>query len=333
MSCSKCVDLLLVEDTLSCINCSLKFHYGCASMTETNFRKMGSRRDNWKCGECQNKKKDTTFEIPSKNSGNGNKPGNIPPYFAQLSEDIKNCSEGIRNDMKTNMEKMEQKIDEVLEKIDIMQQNYDEMKMNQEKLIEENEQMKNTLSDMKEYYDNKFDALENRARNCNIEIRNVPETPREDVVAIVKEIGKVIGIADIKEGDIQVAHRVATRNKERGARPIVAHLSSRYNRNKWIQYSRTFKKENSGQLTAKNINSTFPDTTIHINEHLTVQMKMLLKEAKEFAKTNNNVKYVWIKDAFILMKKDDNDRNVKKINCRKELDDYKKNFSSQVGNY
>lgn len=313
MSCSKCDDLLLKEDTLSCTVCSLEFHYGCASITETNFRKMGTRKDSWKCGECNTKKKqDVTFEIPLKNSGNANKQDNMPSWIAQLSEDIKTSAVGIRNEMKTNTEKMEQKIDEVLVKMNILQQNYDEMKMKQDELIKENEELKTTVSNMKEYYDNKFDALENRARICNIEIRNVPESPREDVVAIVKDIGKIIGIVDIKEGDIQVAHRVDTRDEKRGARPIIVHLASRYNRNIWIQNSRTFNRDNNKQLNANNINNSFPDTTIYINEHLTVQMKMLLKEAKDFAKTNN-VKYVWTKDAFILMKKDDNDRKVKKI--------------------
>lgn len=227
--------------------------------------------------------------------------------------------------MKTYTEKMEQKIDEVLVKMNILQQNYDEMKMKQDELIKENEELKTTVSNMKEYYDNKFDALENRARICNIEIRNVPESPSEDVVTIVKEIGKVIGIVDIKEGDIQVAHRVDARTGKRGARPIIVHLASRYNRNIWIQKSRAFNRDNSEQLNARNIHSNFPNTTIYINEHLTVQMKMLLKEAKDFAKTNN-VKYVWTKDAFILMKKDDNDRKVKKICSKRELEEYKKNF-------
>lgn len=50
-----------------------------------------------------------------------------------------------------------------------------------------------------------------------------------------------------------------------------------------------------------------------------------MKQAKEFAKTKN-IKYVWTKDAFILMKINDEDRHVKKISSEKELEDFKKNF-------
>lgn len=320
MICSKCEDQLLAEDSLTCMACSMKFHYGCVSVAEANFRKMGSRKNTWKCLDCQQqkKKKDETFTIPLKDSGD------MSSLFMQLSQDIKNSVNSIREELNTNTNRMEQKMNEVLMKMNEMQNKHEEMKIKQDEMAKENEELKKTISELKENYDQKIDSLENRTRMSNIEIRNMPETQGEDVLTIVQEIGRVIGISDIKEGDIQVAHRVDSRNRERGNRPIIAHLASRYLRNKWLQNFKNYRKANNG-LTANKINNNLPDALIYLNEHLTVKMKILLNKAKEFAKTKN-IKYVWTKDAFILMKKDDSDRHVKKISSEKELDNYKKNF-------
>ncbi|XP_026687464.1 uncharacterized protein LOC113472092 [Diaphorina citri] len=178
----------------------------------------------------------------------------------------------------------------------------------------------------------KIDAIQKSMQEIeNVEIRDVPDTKGEDVVNIVKQIGRAIGVEDIKEGDIQVAHRVESMNKGRGKRSIIAHMGSRYIRNKWLQKYKNYRKATNDQgartLTAKNINPNLPNDPIYLNEHVTGNMKLLLKDTKAFAK-ENNIKYVWIKDGFILIKKNENDKTVKKINTRTELEEYKANFQT-----
>lgn len=161
----------------------------------------------------------------------------------------------------------------------------------------------------------------------------MPETRGEDIVHLVEEIGKTIGIQDMKEGDIQVAHRVDSKSsKEKGKRPIIVHLGSRYLKNKWISKYKEYRKNKGGSqvpanVSAKDVSNQLPDSPICINEHVTVQKKILLNDAKAFAR-DKNIKYVWIKEGFILFKKNDNDRNVQKINSRREFETLKKNFST-----
>lgn len=236
---------------------------------------------------------------------------------------MKKMFEEFTKKITTQMNKIESKISlnttqykEIKEMLDDMKTSLDMMNTKQAQLQEENDKLKKDLEELKTDQEDRIDFLENRSRNSNLEIRNIPETKGENVISIIQKIGQAIGIGQIMEGDIQVAHRVDT--KKKGIRPIIAHMASRYMRNKWLHNYR----KSPGKLSTKTIHQNLPDQPIYINEHITVRKKLLLNEAKELAKVNH-IKYVWVKDGFILLKKNDSDKHVQKINTRGELETYR----------
>lgn len=293
VACAKCSK---AADTgrLDCSGCNKSFHYQCAGYADSTYSKMGAdKRSKWLCTIC--KSKNSSTPLPGEEMG-------MKEYF----------------DMKFNLlnqviaDQKEEVINALNLKVKALEEN---LSMKDEKIAE---------------LEDRMDMLENRSRMANIEIRNMPETPNEDVMLIVEEIGRTIGILDIRDGDIQVAHRVNNRDGSKGNRPIVAHLSSRYMRNKWLQNFKDHKKE-KGNLTAKKVNGNLPEVNIGMYEHITVEKKLLLKEIHEFAR-EKQIKFVWVKDALILIKKNEMDRRVIKIGTKREFESLKAEMNQNFQN-
>lgn len=323
--CSKCDLQTSPQDQLACSQCNKVFHYLCVDKTEENFRKMGTRRNAWKCIDC----KPNTLKIQTSNEGEKNVSNvNMDEFMTEIR--------GLVADMNAKMCNTDKKMDEMMGKFDEMKRSYEMILAKQKELEQENAVLKKSTNEMKEIYEDKIDMLENRSRISNIEIKNMPETQGEDTVKIVEMIGKAIGIDNIREGDIQVALRVDSFNKEKekGKRAIIVHMGSRYLRNKWLTAYKTFNSKKPGEhrksLTTQLINKNLPDLPIYLNEHITVKRKILLNETKAFARAKS-FKYVWVKDAYILIKKNDNEKKVFKLSSNTELEELKKkvaNFST-----
>lgn len=300
MNCVRCEDTISSGDELVCTNCVQEYHFHCQGITERNFRKMGKDKlVRWKCLQCKNAEENNEEEknvLGNKMDAKEMKIDGIKEYFDQKF-------------IQLNKTIQEQK-DEVIKALNV------KVKELETKLAERDEKIANL--------EDRMDMMENRSRIANIEIRNMPETNNENVKYLVECIGKTIGIPNIAEGDIQVAHRVNIRSGNTGARPIVAHLSSRFMRNQWLQSFKDFKKKNNGKMTAKhvNVNGNLPETNIYMYEHITVNRKLLLNEVKAYAK-EKHIKFVWVKDGMILVKKDENARLVTKINSKREFEAFK----------
>lgn len=321
MNCGTCDIVISEGEDILCTSCDGNYHYLCQDISDTNYKKMSKTRlAAWKCAQCKSSQDNTIIHITNEDEQESKLGREMRALFEEFTT------------------KLTAKIDEVKKSVEIMKTKISKMEKRQDKLEAENRELKENFDKMKIMTEEKIDFLENRSRISNIEIRGVPESPKEDIIKIVYEIGKKIGIQTLAEGDVQVAHRVDTKNdKERNKRPIIVHMGSRYLRNKWLEHFKKHIKSMSattgkrGILSAKSISGTFPDTPIFLNEHITVQRKLLLKEAKEVAQ-KRNIKYVWIKDAFILMKQNDQAKHVQKINSKAELMEYQKKLQSSSFN-
>lgn len=144
----------------------------------------------------------------------------------------------------------------------------------------------------------KIDLLEQQARQCNLEIMNVPERREENLINVVESVGKLIA-CNLSRQDVVAVHRVPHASQNNKPKNIIVKLSSRILRDNILSAYRLKKG-----LTSTDIGISGTPLNIFINEHLTLPKKHLFRAAREAAK-KENYKYVWIKHATVLVREFD----------------------------
>lgn len=164
------------------------------------------------------------------------------------------------------------------------------------RLIKELNETKMELIDMQQY-----------SRRVNLEIKGIPEVQNEDLLATTTAISASLKVP-IKESDIDVVHRVPTKDKTKSN--IIVKFTSRAARDKVLKEAKKLRL-NTSHL---GLPGTEP---IYINEHLCPAKKVLLGCALK-AKRDKNWKFTWVSDGKILMRRTDNSRAVH-IACMDDL--------------
>ncbi|KAH6943644.1 hypothetical protein HPB50_025028 [Hyalomma asiaticum] len=131
----------------------------------------------------------------------------------------------------------------------------------------------------------KVTSQDQYSRNKNIEIKGIPHERTEKLVDVLGKVGDALG-EPIKEQDIEVCHRVATR-KAATEQSIVVVFNQRAKREQVLEKARK-ARINSNDLGFDK------SQAIYINEHLCPQLKRLLGLAIA-KKRELNWRFVWVK--------------------------------------
>lgn len=143
--------------------------------------------------------------------------------------------------------------------------------------------------------------FEQRSRRSNIELQNIPEKEREDLVEIVQRISTKIGIP-VCSGDIAAIHRVRKRPQEptstteKRPRNIVVRFCLDHKRDVFLAAARAHRGFPATEIGYSNTN-----TRVFITEHLTLENKLLHREVRAWAKAKN-YRFVWVKNARIFLR-------------------------------
>lgn len=206
--------------------------------------------------------------------------------------------------IKTEQIKIKQQITAVAGDVSNLQQSSEFMSAQQqdlEKIVndcgERLDRLEKETTDVKAL-EAKIDMLEQQARQCNLELMNVPERRNENLINIVESIGKQIS-CNLNRHDIVAVHRVPHASQNNKPKNIIVKLSSRILRDNILSAFRLKKG-----LTSTDIGISGTKSTIFINEHLTLMKKHLFRAAREAAK-KEKFKYVWVKHASILVRESD----------------------------
>ncbi|XP_059062313.1 uncharacterized protein LOC131855104 [Achroia grisella] len=142
--------------------------------------------------------------------------------------------------------------------------------------------------------ENKIADIEQRGREKNIEISNLPENNDEDLYKVLEELCGLMEIS-VNLSDIESINRVPHMDKnDQRPRNIIVKFFTKRQRDKVLQNCKPTK----GFMVMGKPHMVF------INEHLTIRNKLLYKQCREAAK-RNDFKYTWIKHGVILIRKSD----------------------------
>lgn len=140
-------------------------------------------------------------------------------------------------------------------------------------------------------------SLEQQARQCNMEISNLPEKKLENLLIYIERLSSEINYP-LPTSNIVSIHRVPHADRQ-NTRPknIIVKFATKYMRDNFIAAFRAKRGVDSSKLGI----SGHPHT-IYCNEHLTLANKILFRQCRETAR-KEDYKFVWVKHGNILMRK------------------------------
>lgn len=150
----------------------------------------------------------------------------------------------------------------------------------------------------------RLNNVEQYGRSSNVEIHDIPEKPGENLVDVVKAVGRAVKF-DVNTDKIDTVFRVPTKSDTK-AKNIVVRFISKLHRDDFLEAARVARRTQVGQngFRLDGISDRF-----FINEHLPPQTKMLLKEVRDEARKLGH-KFVWVQGGNILVRKSENSKIV-----------------------
>lgn len=276
--------------------CESLFHSKCIK-GDLEGKKLRSNRD-WKCKGCRSSSNQANVSTSMDNE-----------LIRKLTEELSSFRLEI-TELRTSVQFMSDKVDSSNKLMLDIKQEISALRKENEELRIKNQ---NLTSDVLELKD-RVRSLEQYSRRNNLEISGVPETPKEDTISLLKDIAISIGV-ELDETQINATHRIPSFNKRRPP-PIIVQFHQKMIKDTWIK---KFKETKS--LSAKQVNSTYPDQRIYISDHLSPENKQFLAKLK--AKCREvGYKFAWTRDGKFFARKNEGDR-YQKIDTAGDIDKLK----------
>ena len=212
---------------------------------------------------------------------------------------------------------IKEQFENLSQSMNVHTKNYDEYQKTVKGVIEENQATRlemavvmNTLTDLQKenaQLKERVEELEQQTRCKDVEIVGFPETKEENLKTIVKTIGTKIGL-QVPPDQIEQVERVPSSSKPR---PLLVQFKTKTLKDTFLTSAR------KARVKAVNVNNTFPDTPIFVNEHLTQERKRLIYEARK-KKKELQYQHLWTKAGVIYLKKTDDSQPIR-IVAQKDL--------------
>lgn len=308
-SCGICDGRL--TDGAHCYACNIDMHYACGGVKEETYRKLGAKKQQWRCNKCKQEGRPILQNIdPSEG-------------YTSLLEEIRKLSdkicplESMREDLKAIREEFHgmksmlasvnttlQEYSDRIKKVEVtVQESCDKIKDTDGRLTRLEETKNDQVVSLKSQLDKLLavdDEREQFVRTNNVEIKGVPQSKNENLFELVFNLGKRINYP-LTKSQINFVTRVQSRNPDH-MKPIIVAFHCRYTKDDFIAAARMATK--TSPLMSVHLGIEGKPLKIFVNDHLTVKNKELLTSTKKAAK-ERGFQYVWVKNCKIFVRKNE----------------------------
>ena len=188
------------------------------------------------------------FSVCPKNMSGITKEQLIEILNKMLDEKFEEKFKLLESKLNKKLAPIKKSVEEALQSVQFISSKYDEIKVHLKLIDGEGKTFKTALASLQDSIDSVAKAqndLEQYGRRECIEIRGIPvaqDSTNEDTNAIVKNVGKLMGI-DIEDEDISISHRLPQSKKYKGKKigppAIIARFVRREKRMNIIEQERS----------------------------------------------------------------------------------------------
>ena len=164
----------------------------------------------------------------------------------------------------------------------------------------------NVISDACDRILQSIDGFEMYSYQFNIKVIGLPllaaKETTEQTANLCLQLFHQMGVKDVSINDIDIAHRVPSRNPSNRPDAVVCKFVRRMVKEKIMASRKTIRNITAQQL---GFSSEIDVSHLNIYDHLTPRLQTLLYEAKKF-KEANSFKFCWAKNGSVFLRKSEN---------------------------
>jgi hypothetical protein len=283
------------NDILKCNKCNEHYHYACAGFDPS---KKPTRKISFRCGKCSGTPLSTNSSDSEDFSGNQQILRAISGLKTDLQHILDKKLECVEDKISSKLEvslasirteindfkiTFQDSVDTIKNENAVLKDKCKDLEDRVEKTLSELADLRTQMRDMQQY-----------SRLSNIEIVGIPASKNENIYAVLEKVASSIDVPWAR-GDISVAHRLPSSQKDRHPN-IVVRFISRSTRAAWLAAARQKKG-----LDAVHLSSAFTPSPVYINEHLTAHSKAVLSAAKRMV-SEHRLAYAWVKEGRVLVR-------------------------------
>jgi hypothetical protein len=287
--------------SVSCSDCNKVFHAGCVNMSKADIDCLTSEKLPWRCLSCSKVRRQSMMLDVTAEDGKLT----LKDIMDSISE-IKDTQRSMEKDFNNSYELLQEQLKENTEALKAANEKNDQYLKLINDLVADNAKLKKRVQEL----ENQQDDLEQYSRINSVEIHGIPHSKNENVLTVVKEVGKALDF-NITDEMVDACHRLG-RGANASAPPgIIVKFVRRMDKEELMRLRRVKRT-----LSTRHLGLSM-DQPIYMNDSLTRKRRQLFNATRNVRK-DKHYKYMWVRNGNIFLRKDDGEKVIQ-INSDTDL--------------